>query len=152
MPPSSAIDDLLGHAEWLRELAAHVVRGAEREDAIQDTWLAALRSPPSAGVPPRRWLAAVLRIFARRSAVRGKARRRREVAAAGLLPEAARSPEMLLDRAEAQRRLASLVVALDEPYRSTIILRYYERLTAAAIGRALSLPAGTVRWRVSEGL
>lgn len=43
-------------------------------------------------------------------------------------------------------------MALDEPYRTTVLLRYYEGLTAAAIARLLSVPAGTVRWRLSQAL
>lgn len=146
-----AIDNLLLHANWLRLLANHVARGEEEgEDAVQNTWLAALRTPPAAGLSARPWLAEVMRNFVRRSARQRQARRRREQADEGraLAP----SPESLLERAEAQRRLATLVVALDEPYRTTVLLRYYEGLTAAAIARMGSVPAGTVRWRLSEAL
>ena len=45
------------------------------------------------------------------------------------------SPERLVERVETQRTLASLVVRLDEPYRATILLRYYEGLSAADIAR-----------------
>jgi hypothetical protein len=51
-----------------------------------------------------------------------------------------------------QRLLGELVVALEEPYRSAILLRYYEGLEPARIGESLGVPAGTVRWRVSEGI
>jgi RNA polymerase sigma-70 factor (ECF subfamily) len=145
------IDDLLAHAEWLRGLAAHVVHGDEAAaDLAQETWVAALRSPPGGDRPPRPWLAKVLRNFARRRARDGRGREARELAAAdeATVP----TPEALLERAEAQRLLAAAVVALPEPYRSTVLLRYYEGLTAVAIAAAHRLPEGTVRWRLKEAL
>jgi DNA-directed RNA polymerase specialized sigma24 family protein len=45
-----------------------------------------------------------------------------------------------------------LVDALDEPFRSTIRLRYFDGLSAAEIARRATLPEGTVRWRAKEGL
>jgi len=44
------------------------------------------------------------------------------------------------------------VSALEEPYRSTVLLRYGEELTPAEIARRYGLPAGTVRWRLKQGL
>jgi RNA polymerase sigma factor (sigma-70 family) len=142
------LDDLLAHADWLRRLAVHVARGRDAEDALQDTWLAALRSPPDAGRPAQPWLAEVLRNFVRR-----RARTERSRAAVDPAQElTAPSPEVLLESAEAQRILAELVVALPEPYRATVMLRYYEGLSSAAIAAAQGVPPGTVRWRLKEGL
>src|SRR5213075_1521425 len=62
------------------------------------------------------------------------------------------SPEELLQRHELQQGLARLVAELDEPYRSTILLRFAEGLTPSQIARRLSIPAGTVRWRLKEAL
>jgi hypothetical protein len=53
---------------------------------------------------------------------------------------------------ETHRRIAELVMALDEPYRTTLLLRYYEGRAAVDIAREQDLPAGTVRWRINEGL
>src|SRR5205823_1008819 len=41
---------------------------------------------------------------------------------------------------------------LAEPYRTAVLLRYYEELSAAEIARRTEVPAGTVRWRLKEGL
>jgi len=41
--------------------------------------------------------------------------------------------------------VADEVVRLDEPYRSTIVLRYFEELTSPEIARRLDVPEGTVR-------
>src|SRR6185369_11814911 len=52
----------------------------------------------------------------------------------------------------AMRHLADLVVRLEEPLRTTLLLRYDEGLTAEAIARAQEVPAGTVRWRLKVAL
>jgi RNA polymerase sigma factor (sigma-70 family) len=150
-PPSTSIEQLLAHAEWLQRLSVHVVRGEDAADLVQDTWVAALRSPPDRTRSARPWLAEVLRNFARRRARDQEARDRREGLTA-MDAVAVPSPEELLDQAEAQRILAELVVALPEPYRTTVLLRYYEGLASTAIASAAGLPEGTVRWRLKEGL
>jgi hypothetical protein len=48
--------------------------------------------------------------------------------------------------------LARLAGELDEPFRSTILLRFAERLTPTQIARRLAIPASTVRWRLKEAL
>src|SRR4029079_16534793 len=41
------IERLLAHADWLRALATYLVRSpAEADDLVQETFVAALRSPP----------------------------------------------------------------------------------------------------------
>jgi hypothetical protein len=42
--------------------------------------------------------------------------------------------------------------ALDEPFRSALVLRFQEGRSAVQIARASGVPEGTVRWRVKEGL
>jgi carboxypeptidase family protein/sigma-70-like protein len=44
------------------------------------------------------------------------------------------------------------VLALDEPYRSTLVLRFFEEQPADAIARAVGVPVETVRTRVKRGL
>jgi hypothetical protein len=58
----------------------------------------------------------------------------------------------MLERLELQRRVVELVAALDEPYRTALLLRFYERREPADIALAIGVPAGTVRWRINEGL
>lgn len=156
--PPARIEDLLAHADWLRRLAVHVAHGAEADDVVQDTWVAALRSPPDAGRPPRPWLAEVLRNFVRRR-MRGERRRRRVIVPAAPTADPAHtdaatapSRDTLLERAEAQRILAELVASLPDPYRGTIMLRYYDGLSAAEIATAQRIPPGTVRWRLKVAI
>ena len=44
------------------------------------------------------------------------------------------------------------MLALDEPYRTVILMRYYEDLTPSQIAEHLGLPAATVRTRLRRGL
>lgn len=71
---------------------------------------------------------------------------------AALADDATPSSDELLERHEAQQLLARLVGELGEPYRSTILLRYAEGLEPTEIAHRQGVPAGTVRWRVKEGL
>ncbi len=157
MNPTADVRDLLAHADWLRRLAGHLVgRAGDPEDLVQQTWLAALRRPPAADRPARPWLAEVLRNFARKAHRDRRAREGREQTVAGDagLGAAAGAPpsESLLEAAQLQRQLADLVLALDEPYRTTILMRFYQGIEPAEIARASGVPAGTVRWRVNEGI
>jgi RNA polymerase sigma-70 factor (ECF subfamily) len=147
-----AFEDLLAHAEWLRRLAAHLQQGDEDAgDVVQETWMAALASPPAADRPPRPWLAEVLRNFVRKTARMARNRRAREALVQRSGEHLAPSPEQLLELAEGHHLLSRLVVSLEEPYRTAIILRYYNGQEPTAIARRLDVPAGTVRWRLSEG-
>ena len=147
-------EELLAHAGWLRQLALGLVRGAaDPEDLVQATYLAALRSPPERDLPIRRWLAQVLRNVWKmrvRSSTR-RATRETEFAAVEYA-EGATSPEALLARLQTQHLLGSLVAELEEPYRSTVLLRYQEGLSSAEIARTQNVPPGTVRWRLMTGL
>ncbi len=53
----------------------------------------------------------------------------------------------LVDRDLAER-CRSAIAALPESDRRIAMLRFYEDLTAVEIGRALGMPAGTVRWKI----
>jgi DNA-directed RNA polymerase specialized sigma24 family protein len=53
---------------------------------------------------------------------------------------------------ELHREIAALVVALDEPYRAAVLLRFFEGREPADIAATLGVPAGTIRWRISQGV
>jgi len=50
------------------------------------------------------------------------------------------------------RRLMEALLALEEPFRTTLLLRYHEGLAATEIARRQGVPEGTVRWRTKRGL
>ncbi len=53
--------------------------------------------------------------------------------------------------AERDEKLHAAVEALSEKIRETVKLHYFEGLSVEKIAKRLSLPAGTVKWRLSEG-
>ncbi len=146
------VDTLLAEARWLRRLALSLVRDpAEADDIEQETWAAALAARPDPDRPLRPWLKTVLLNVIRMRHRAGGRRRAREDEFE-VARDAPPDPAQLLERAELERRLAGLVVALDEPYRSTVLLRYQEGLGAEQIAAMHGVPAGTVRWRLKTAL
>ncbi len=143
--------ELLAHAEWVKRIATALVGSSgEADDLVQETWVAALRRPPAADRPLRPWLARVLRNFsfrARRSNAR-RAHTEREAARHEALP----SGDAVAERLELERLLAEALGSLEEPFRSTVVLRYLDGRSAADIAAEQGIPAGTVRWRLKVGL
>lgn len=147
----STLESLLAHADWVRALARHLVHDPQTADDIeQEVWRAALERPPHHAENPRGWLAAAARNAAR-ALKRGEGRRtRRETLAAR--PEALPSSAQLIEEAELSRELAGIVLQLDEPYRTTILLRYIRDLTIEEIASAQDTPRETIRTRQRRAL
>ena len=147
--PSLPIREMLDHSGWVRELARRLVRDPlAADDLAQDAWVAALENPPGDGRPLRQWLAKVLRNFARQRR-RGEGRRAaRETAAAK--DEGLPSTAELVERASLQRMVHGAVLGLDEPYRTAILLRYFEELPPREIAKRLGVPVETVHTRLTR--
>ena len=146
------IATLLAEAPWVARLARSLVGdSAEADDIVQEAYAAALRSPPETDRPVRPWLRRVV-VNLVRMRHRSRVRRDTNEPAVEAHIEVVRSPEELLERAQLERRLAELVIALDEPFRTTVLLRYREGLTAEQIAKQQGVPAGTVRGRLKTGL
>jgi RNA polymerase sigma-70 factor (ECF subfamily) len=142
------IERLLAHSAWLSALARRLVRDpSTADDLVQDTWQAALRAPKGSD---RGWLGAVIANLARARSRSEFARRGREQCAA--VQEGIDGPGDLVERAESQRNLLAHVLALEEPYRSTLLARYVEGRSAAAIARRTGVNESTVRTRLSRAL
>jgi RNA polymerase sigma factor (sigma-70 family) len=145
------LEELLAQAAWARGLARALLADPSRaEDVLQETWLAALERPPAELSRPRGWLARALGNAARQLGRAEGRRARRE--RAGARPERLPSAAELAETLETQRTLAGHVLALEEPYRSTLVLRFYRDLSPSAIARELGVPAATVRSRLARGL
>ena len=117
---------------------------------VQETWLVALRNPPSHLASVRGWLASTLRgrLHNRRRREARLVRREQAVAREEMQPQGVPEIEAL----EAQARLLSLVRSLPEDQRKVILLRFYEQLSPPEIAGRLDLNPSTVRTRLSRGL
>jgi RNA polymerase sigma-70 factor (ECF subfamily) len=150
-PNPRSVDELLAHAAWIGALARSLVRDpSTADDLVQQTWMAALSSPPSGDKPLRPWLARVLHNFALQRKRSESRREQRESSSARdhRLPSAGE----LASRAQEQRDLVQCVLDLDEPYRSTILLHYFEGLSLSDIARERKLSANSVRTHHKRGL
>jgi len=142
---------LLEHVSWIRRLARHlVVDPVLAEDLAQETCVVALERPPRDASQVKRWLASVLRNLVRQRA-RGDGRRRgREESSAR--DEAQDPTERLVERVEVERSLVEHVLALDEPYRTAVLWRFFEDEPPREIARRLGVPVTTVNSRIARGL
>lgn len=135
---------------WLRDLARRLVRDAElAADLAQATWASVFATSPrfvGGRGYLRRALEHVIANFRR-----GEDRRlRRERNGHEREPEVDASE--LVARVETQRALSNAVLALPEPYRSTILRRYVEGLAPQEIARRSGVPLDTVKTRLKRGL
>jgi len=151
------IEKLLRHRPFVRALARRLVRDEARaDDLVQETYLTALRSPPRHEGALKAWLAAVVRNLARTQNRaewrRTKHERKQPVDGGRAEPRALPSAEEALERATWHQRLVEATMALDEPYRSTLLLRYFEELDSTEIARIQGVPAATVRTRIRRGV
>lgn len=144
------IATLLAHREWVRRLARSLVRDdASADDIEQRTWLTALRSPPRDAGSVRAWLARVVRNQALDS-FRATARRDVHERAAART-DSVRSSADVVAEAESQKRVVVAVCRLDEPYRTTLLLRFYEDLPPREVATRMGVPVETVRTRLRRG-
>jgi RNA polymerase sigma-70 factor (ECF subfamily) len=148
LPIDRSLHDLLDQRVWLADLARALVRDPHAaEDAAQQTWMQALLQKAPLR-EPRAWLASVLGNVVRQRH-RGDIRRmRREQTVAAQRPDATGAEADANERFEVQRTVAAAVQALDEPFRTTVLLHHFEGRALADIARLQQLPPGTVRWRL----
>ncbi|MCA8950592.1 MAG: sigma-70 family RNA polymerase sigma factor [Planctomycetes bacterium] len=157
-PTNTPLDDLLREAAWIRALARRLALpgGADADDLVQEACLAALQRPPANGKDGgdnvRGWFARVLHNVVRQSDRRDRRRRRREEVRHREDPGSAPPTADLVERAATQRAVVDAVLALDEPYRAAILLRFFEGLPPRAIAQRLGVPVGTVRTHLARGL
>ncbi|HEY6034001.1 MAG TPA: sigma-70 family RNA polymerase sigma factor, partial [Kofleriaceae bacterium] len=141
---------LLADAAWLRRLASALAGESDADDVVQESWIAAWRKQPDGDRPLRPWLAKVARDVV---GMRRRGERRRLARDAQLVDDReVEAPDAMLERVRLHRILADLVLALAEPYRSTIVACFFEGKSAAQLARELGIPDATVRARVREGL
>lgn len=144
-------EEFLAHSDFIHRLAHRLVSDENRAaDITQQTWLAAMLHPSVGKRALPSWLARVATNFARRfHQLERRCSDREEVFAA---PEKTLSTVEIVERAEVRHRLVEAVFDLHEPYRSTILLRFYENLPPREIAKKYRLPVETVKTRLKRGL
>jgi len=151
MPTPSDLSLLLAQTGWTKALARRLAADVDlADDLVQDAWVTALERPPDLGRPLRGWLASVLRhrwLDLNRSSAR-RAQREEEAASEEAWP----SSDDVIERASVQRELVSAVLALDEPYRTTVLLRFFEELPQREIARRMHTTTVTVNSRLTRAL
>jgi RNA polymerase sigma-70 factor (ECF subfamily) len=142
---------LLEHVAWLRRRAGPRVRDAARaDDVTQQTLLEALQRAPARVDHPRAWLATVARNFAR-SWSRSDTRRQ-SLERATARSEAEPAADEVVARTARHHQVVGAVLALAEPYRTAVLLRFFENQKPGAIAKRTGVPVETVRTRLKRGL
>ena len=155
MPPPGpplSIHSLLPHAAFVRRLARSLADDrASADDLEQDAWLRAMTTPPRAAGAVRSWFRRVM--GNRRAELRrahGRLTRRERAVAR---PEAdPAGPDDVVRRAEEQRALVAAVLELEEPSRTTVLLRYLDGLSVAEVAARTGASEAAVRQRTHRGL
>jgi RNA polymerase sigma-70 factor (ECF subfamily) len=146
------------HAAGVHRYLVRRVQRAAVDDLLAETFLVAFRSRAryDHSYPDARpWLFGIATNLARRH-IRSEARRLRMIGRAATEPSsvAVDAHDVTLSRLEADDRFRALEVALsklDEKYLDVLMLIAGPRLEYEEIARALGLPVGTVRSRISRG-
>ncbi|MEO6596578.1 MAG: sigma-70 family RNA polymerase sigma factor [Planctomycetota bacterium] len=98
----------------------------------------------------RAWLATVLRHRAQRHGQREAMRQRHEGAVASR--DAEPPVHEILATAQLHRAVVDAVLALHEPGRSAVVLRYLDELPLHQVAQRLGVPIETARTRIKRGL
>ena len=119
------------------------------EDVLQDSWIVARRHPPPLPGRGGGWLRGIVLRVGRNHR---RALLRRAAGPSAELPLVELSPTDCAEREQLLETVRVAVEALDEPYRTTIRLRYLEELGYAEISARLGRPEATLRTHVMRGL
>lgn len=144
-------ESLVEHVEGVRRLARHLVRDADAaEDVAQEALAQGLRAAPRKGWGLGAWLRGVVRNKARERA-RSEARRRKHEPCAPARPEVPSAADVA-GRVEIHKRVLDAVLALPEPYRAVVWMRYFEDRSPRGIAQLLGVPRETARTHLRRGI
>ncbi|MCB9882581.1 MAG: sigma-70 family RNA polymerase sigma factor [Planctomycetes bacterium] len=146
----TTLETLLEQRDWLHGLARRLVLDpTQADDLVQETWLETLKRPPEHAGDPRAWLGTVTRrVFTRRFRPRVVFCDLHE----GDVPSREAVPPDVLERAQLHRQLVDAVLALDEPYRCTVLARWFDGEAPTEIARRQNVSLHTVKTRLQRGL
>jgi RNA polymerase sigma-70 factor (ECF subfamily) len=148
--PCSDPETLLANAARVRALARALVSDVnEARDIEQTAWRRALESGKAVESP--QWLATIVRNVARsrwRDQTRRVEREQRVATERGPIP----TPAEVLQREELRRDVVEHVLALEDPWRTTIVLHYLEERSLREVAEAMGVSLETARTRSRRGL
>lgn len=146
-----ALEALLGDVKWIGGLARRLVRdAAAADDLVQDALTIAIQEPSLTLTDSRSWVATVLRNLARDRA-RSESRRSVREERASRPEGGGNEPSQTVLMAERQRALTDAVLALSEPYRTVVLMRWFEGLSPRAIAKKTGRPVETVKMQLQRG-
>ncbi|MEM8709487.1 MAG: sigma-70 family RNA polymerase sigma factor [Planctomycetota bacterium] len=153
-PNHPSLEHMLKDLDRVRGMARSLVRdAAAADDLVQDAVVVALRNRRSrAGVEvdsAEAYARATLRNLSRNSARGQRHRTWRESEAAR--PEAQPSALEGAERAELCRNVSGAVLDLDEPYRTVVLMRFFEDLAPRKIAARTGAPVETVKKQLARG-
>jgi len=151
MAPTQTLHALLDQTSWIHALARQLVADPHlAADLAQDTTIDALEQRPDGSRPLRGWLATVMRnkLTKLRRGERNRSARESSVRTSDLAPAALE----VVEKAETHRNVVLAVLALEEPYRSTLLMRFFEQLSYDEIARRMGVTRASVNSRVTRGL
>ena len=148
----SPTDLLLSETAWLRKLSQALLGcGPDADDLSQDAVVAALQRQPEARGTLRPWLRTVAaRLHVDRQ--RAQARRRLHESRAARAEPTSPATADTVARFELGRKVTEAVYDLEEPYRSALLLRYYEDLPPRLVAERMGVPVETARTRIKRAL
>ncbi|MFT7669188.1 MAG: RNA polymerase sigma-70 factor (ECF subfamily) [Planctomycetota bacterium] len=139
------IDSLLEHATWVGQLARSLVGSEQADDLTQDLWVSALRHPPRVEGNLKGWLKRVLvhRAQHNHRGERRRSDREQHASSSGVIDDPA-------ERFDAHRDLVQRVGELEDPWRRTILWRYFDELSLKEIAKREGVPISTVNTRLRK--
>ena len=149
--PEIILADLEATDAWIRALARRLVRNEDdADDVAQDAWVRLLSQRMDRRRPIRRWMTTIIRNLAigRHRSDSSRITREQRVARTDHVP----SVDELWDEEQLRRKVANVVFALEEPYRTTVLLRYFRGLSPREIAARLGVSSAAIESRLRRGL
>jgi len=148
----SRLEALLSRQGWVNRLARRLAASdGDADDLVQEACLTAWKHPPRDPDHTGPWLARILKQAAARARKADRKRAAREQSTTSRTRRIP-TPAEVTEREEARRRVVRLVLDLEEPHRSVILLRYFEELPLRDVARALEVPLETARTRLRRAM
>ena len=144
-------EKLLSNTDWIRRIGRRlVVDEGQLDDMVQQTLIAAQKTPPRQEGNLRSWIYSVMANFLRTRIRSDRRRKRHEKLAARKEGVPGNEHALLLD--ELKEAVTKAVLSLHEPYRSTVVRHFYQEKTTEEIAREDNVPANTVRVRLQRAM